>query len=927
MNARNTLLAISLVLLTSLVGFACPAAAAVELSKSYGRLPLQFEANQGQTDRQVRFLARGAGYSLYLTAGEAVLVLAKPNPDAKYDAKTHAKPTVLRMSLVNAAPAPRVSGLEELPGKANYFIGQDPAKWRTNVPTYAKVHYGEVYPGIDLVYYGNQRQLEYDFVVAPGADPKKIVLGFKGAERLEIDAQGDLVLHAARGDVRLRKPVIYQEIDGTRRDIEGGYVPRGVKQIGFNVAAYDRSRPLVIDPVLAYSTYLGGSGGDSGIRIALDAGGNAYVTGNTMSIDFPTTPGAFQLTFRGGGIFFGGDAFVTKLDPTGSTLVYSTFLGGSGFDRGYGIVVDADGHAYVTGYTASVDFPTTVGALQTTSGGSSDAFITKLNPTGSALVYSTYLGGSGGDASYGGIAVDAAGNAYVAGTTESLNFPTTPGAFQLARGCCGGDAFVAKLNPTGSGLVYSTYLGGGNSDGANGIAVDAAGNAYVAGATLSINFPSTAGAFQPICGGGGAWDAFVTKLNPTGSALVYSTFLGGGRSDGAGGIAVDADGNAYVTGSTDSSNFPTTAGAFQTTFVERYLGGGHFANDAFVTKLNPTGSALVYSTYLGGGGSDLGLGIAVDAAGNAHVTGYTDSIDFPTTAGAFQTTLGGSLDAFVTKLNPTGSALAYSTYLGGSGYDYGSGVAVDTAGNAYAIGETASSNFPTTAGAFQTTFGGGGDYYVSDAFVAKIVDDRTAPSTTASANPAPNAAGWNNSSVTVTLNAADNEGGSGVQSITYRINGDAPSTVSGATASFTLSLEGLNTITFNATDNAGNAEASKTAVVRIDQTPPSGTLSLSPSQLWPANHELVTIAPSLTVSDAGGGQVTVSGPLISSSEPETGPGDNTAPDWVLSGETLQLRAEHAQGGSGRVYTVTYTLTDQAGNSAQASSTVTVPVKR
>ena len=481
-------------------------------------------------------------------------------------------------------------------------------------------------------------------------------------------------------------------------------------------------------------------------------------------------------------------------------------------------------------------------------------------------------------------------------------------------------------------MVVCSQDGRESFDEGRAIAVDTSGNAYVTGSTSSFNFPTTPGAFQRGLGSvGGGEDAFVTKFNADGSALVYSTFLGGNGDDSGIGIAVHADGDAYVTGATSSTNFPTTAGAFQPSF------GGF--GDAFVTKLDPTGTALVYSTYLGGSGAEQGHGIAVDADGSAYVTGgrqsnvqgWTPSNDFPTTAAPFPSGSNGgacvgdsfyaSFNAFVTKLNPAGSELTYSVFLGGSDYDEGFGIAIDREGNAYVTGRTASNDFPTTAGAFQPTCRGG----AGDAFVAKIVDvaDREAPSTTASANPAPNAAGWNNSSVTVTLNAADNEGGSGVQSISYRINGDAPSTVSGATASFTLSLEGVNTITFNATDNAGNTEASKTAVVRIDKTPPSGTLSLSPPQLWPPNHQLVTIAHSLTVSDAGGGQVAVSGPLVSSSEPETGPGDNTAPDWVVSGETLQLRAERAQGGSGRVYTVTYTLTDQAGNTAQASSTVTV----
>src|SRR5882762_8523809 len=527
-----------LVPLTLLAGFTLPAAAATDarVSESYGKLPLRFEANRGQTHKDVRFLSRGPGYNLYLTANEAVLVLSKPNADAKRDArgaKAQEKSLALHMSLVGAARKPLVSGLEEQGGKTNYFIGGDRSKWRSNVPTYTKVRYQNVYPGIDLVYYGNQRQLEYDFVVAPGADPRKIVLGFKGADKLELDAQGNLVLHAAGGDIRQHKPIIYQNIEGSRREIAGGYVRKGANRVGFQVAAYDRGQPLVIDPVLSYSTYLGGSGFngsglDLGVGIAVDADGNAYVVGWTNSSNFPTTAGAFQTTFGGGTNF---DTFVTKLNPTGSALVYSTYLGGSGSDAGRKIAVDAAGNAYVVGQTSSSNFPTTTGAFQTSFGGGySDAFLTKLNSTGSALVYSTYLGGTGEDDGS-GISVDADGNAYVAGFTASADFPATAGAFQTTFGGGYGDAFVAKLDPTGSALIYSTYLGGTDSDAAGnpGLAVDASGNAYVTGETASTDFPTTAGAFQTTLSG--YQNAFVTKLDPSGSALVYSTYLGGSITD------------------------------------------------------------------------------------------------------------------------------------------------------------------------------------------------------------------------------------------------------------------------------------------------------------------------------------------------------------------------------------------------------------
>ena len=709
-----------LALCTLALGFALPAAALANarVSEGYGKLPLHFEANQGQTHEDVRFLSRGAGYSLYLTAGEAVLVLTRPSPDengkrnvqASPGPRAQEEPVALRMALVGANRKPLVSGLDQLPGKANYFIGKDQSKWRTNVPTYGKVHYREVYPGIDLVYYGNQRQLEYDFVVAPGADPKKIVLGFKGAEKLKIDAEGNLVLNAAGGEIRQHKPIIYQEVDGIRHEIAGSYVRKGANRVGFKVATYDTSRPLVIDPVLSYSTYLGGSGNDYGSGIAVDADGNVYTTGLAASVNFPTTAGAFRPAFGGS-----GDAFVTKLDRTGSVLVYSTYLGGSGHEHGEKLAVDAAGNAYVTGHTRSTDFPTTLGAVQTLSGGMDDTFVAKLDPAGSGLVYSTYLGGGGIDFGL-GIAVDADGNAHVTGYTDSTNFPVTAGAFQLIAGG-GNDAFVTKLNPTGTGAVYSTYLGGSVQDYGRGIAVDISGNAYVAGSTDSPNFPTTPDAYRLTFAGG--WDdPFVTKLNPAGG-LVYSTYLGGSSDDRGSGIAVDAGGNAYIAGTTWSLDFPTTLGAFQPVY-----GGG--AYDGYVIKLDPTGSTLVYSTYLGGIELDYGQGIAVDAHGNAYVTGNTYSINFPTTASAFQRSFGGGSDAFVTKLNPSGSALVYSSYLGGNASDYGWGIAVDAADNAYVAGATSSGNFPTTSGAFQPGFGGGD----GDAFVARIGEAAASPATT-----------------------------------------------------------------------------------------------------------------------------------------------------------------------------------------------------
>jgi hypothetical protein len=922
-------------LFACLLGFSLPVAAAPDahLIETYGKLPLHFEPNQGQAQKDVKFLSRGAGYSLYLTADEAVLVLAKPNPDAKSDARTtrgrhdapmmQAQSFALRMRLVGATLAPPVSGLDELAGKANYFLGKDPAQWHTNMPTYGKVHYREVYPGIDLVYYGKQRQLEYDFVVASGADPTRIVLGFKGADKLEIDAHGDLVLHAAGGAIRQHKPIIYQEIDGTRQKIDGGYVLKGANRVGFVVAAYDRSRPLVIDPVLAYSTYLGGSdfespGAVSGLftGIAVDGAGNAYVTGATTSADFPTSAGAVQPTLGGT-----QNAFVTKINANGSTLAYSTYLGGSGFDQGSAIAVDAAGNAYVTGSATSTNFPTTPGAFQTAfGGGTGDVFATKLNRTGSALVYSTYLGGSEADLGQ-AIAVDSGGNAYLTGKTSSGNFPTTPGAYQTTFNGpprFSSDAFVTKLNAAGTVLIYSTYLGGSADDVGYGIAVNAARTAFVTGHTSSANFPTTPGAYQTASAGSG--DAFVTALNSSGSALAYSTYLGGSGFEIAYGIAMDAAGNVYVTGGTESSDFPTTLGTFQSAY-----GGG--TNDAFVTKLKTSGAGsadLVYSTFVGGSGSEAGYKIAVDVNGNAYVVGTTTSADFPT-MNAFQPAFGGFVDAFVTKLARTGSAIAFSTYLGGSDNDQGYGIALDASANVYVTGVTLSGNFPTTVGAFQPNFGGG-----IDAFVAKFArdSDNSPPRITAKAIPPANAAGWNKGPVIVMLGASDNKTGSGVASITYSINGATPVTVSGATASVTLSAENVNTLTYYATDKAGNAGAGKTLEVRIDATAPTGTVTLSPDTLWPPNHRFVTVTRSISATDNLTGPVKISAPVVTSNEPQRGLGHgDKAPDWVVSGNTLLLRAERADDGAGRVYTVTYKLTDRAGNSSQASATVTVPLNQ
>ncbi|HZI48545.1 MAG TPA: SBBP repeat-containing protein [Pyrinomonadaceae bacterium] len=701
-------------------------------------LPLNFELNQGQTHQRVKFLARSDGYVLFLTATEAVMALdnstahRKGKDDRDFDASEQkAKPSrsIVRMKLKGANPTPRIDGLDQLTATSNYFSGSDPTAWRAGVPNYAQVRYAEVYPGIDMVYHGRQRRLEYDFIVAPGSNPETIEVAFGGIQDFEISRTGELLLHTQRGDIRQSKPVAYQEVNGVKEEVQVSYIPRGSDRIGFQLGAYDPTRQLIIDPVLVYSTYLGGSGFDHGYAIASDALGNAYVTGQTAAIDFPITPGAFQTNYGG------GDAFIAKLNPSGSALVYSTYLHGA---SGNGIAVDSAGNAYITGDAGPLSFPTTASAFQTAPVGY-DTFVTKLNATGSALVYSARFGGNLDDFGR-GIAIDGLGNVYITGWTVCRStictFPTI-NAFQPNFAGGNNDAFVTKIDSSGSFLVYSTYLGGGKiingtEDWGEAIAVDSFGSAYVTGYTYSPDFPVTAGAFDTSRAG---LDAFVTKFTPDGTSLVYSTFLGGAGREQGQGIAVDVNGNAYVTGITESfdspftsayEGFPVTSGAFQTK--------GSY--DAFVTKLNSNGSALVYSTYLGGtAGVDRGWAIALDAANNAYITGDTTSTNFPI-SNPIQASYGGGLsDAFVTKLNPTGSALVYSTFLGGNLSDEGRGIASNGSGDVFVTGDTSSGNFPTSS-ALQGNNGGGVENH-DDAFVVRIGDFTPTPIPTPTPTPTP----------------------------------------------------------------------------------------------------------------------------------------------------------------------------------------------
>ena len=667
--------------------------------------PLSFEANVGQADQSVKYLARGNGYTLSVAPTEAALQL----PIDSNPLNAIVDPIHLTLNLVGANRGVQPRGVAELPGKANYFIGNDPSKWHSDVPTFSKIQCDNVYTGIDLVYYGTRSQWEYDFIIAPGADYRTIALDFDGVDKLILDESGNLVLKTPLGEVQHRRPIAYQNSSGTRRDIsvryvlQAGEVGDGYSEsvnrkqfVAFVVDDYDCSLPLVIDPVVIYSTYLGGTGDDFPLATAVDSDGNLYVTGSTTSTNFPTV-GALQTSNNGGNF---GDVFVTKFNSSGTEVIYSTYLGGSADEEPGGIDVDASGMAYITGFTRSTNFPTARPLQASNAGGSGDVFITKLNKSGSALNYSTYIGGNGnGSDSASGIAVDANGNAYIAGQAFE-NFPLVNPIQPISTGF---DAFVAKVNSEGSALIYSTYLGGNGSDRIDDIAVDGDDTAYVAGRTNSTDFPIVNGFQTAIVGS--ALDVFVAKINSAGSALVFSTYLGGSEFDTPRAIALDSAGNAYVAGSTGSTNFPVV-NAVQS--ARRGLG------DGFVSKIGATGS-LIYSTYLGGSASDQIVGMDVEPGGNAYLVGFTNSSDFPT-VDATQGVLAGGRDAFVIKLNPAGAVL-FSTYFGGAGDDFAEAMTIDNRGGIYIVGETASTDFKLL-NAFQPVFGGGG----WDAFVTKFKD-------------------------------------------------------------------------------------------------------------------------------------------------------------------------------------------------------------
>ena len=665
--------------------------------EAYGKLPLYFIANQGQFGEAVRYFEKGRGHDTFFTPQGVYLRLARPDGGQ----------ALLKLGFTGANTTPEIEALDLQPGKINYFIGSDPGQWKTDIPTYGALMYRDLYPGIDVRFYGNNRQLEYDVIVAPGADPGRVRLHYTGIQHLGLNEQGELVIDVGNGKLYQSRPFIYQEVDGRRIEIPGRFRiddPRAFA-FSFELGDYDRSLPLVIDPIIDYSTYLGGSGTDTAYGIAVDGSGNAYVTGETNSteIDFPLAAALYN-TNSGA-----RDAFVTKFDPTGA-LVYSTFFGGANDDSARAIAVDSSGNVYIAGSTASdsVSFPLSATPYQAAlggvgGGGVGDAFIARINAAGNNLDYSSYLGGTGDEIAY-AIAADDAGVAYIAGKTDSADFPVVSAYQGTISGIV--DAFVARVDTTLSGtasLVYSTYLGGTGDEAAYGIAIDALGNAYVTGETTSIDFPLSATPLNNANAGG--MDAFVTELNATGNGVVFSTYLGGTGTDRGHGIAVDGSG-VYVAGETSSTDFPVATPIH---------GSNAGLADAFVTKLDSAGAAYVYSTYLGGSGTDIAYALTVDGAGNAYIAGQTDSTDLPTVVPLFAT-LAGGIDAFIGKINTAGSAVDFSTYLGGDGGDIAYGLAVDGQENAFVAGQTG----PITVTAFPTVNPYDNTLAGTDAFVTRM---------------------------------------------------------------------------------------------------------------------------------------------------------------------------------------------------------------
>ena len=861
--------------------------------------PLSFEPNQGQADSQVKYLARGEGYTLFLTSDATVLGLRSAGAGKSTQ--------WVRLVLQGAAATPAISPEEQLLGRSNYFVGNDSSKWRTNIPTFARVRYEQVYPGVDLIYYGRKGQLENDFEINPGVNPKVISWQLEGAQKVHIDPTGNLVLTVGENEVRLQQPRAYQLEGDQQHEVPVRYRIHG-KKVSFALGKYNRLQKLLIDPVLSYSTYLGGTGGDTAYSVVLDSSGDAYVTGVTASTNFPSTSSAYQTAYDGD-----GDVFITEFNPAGNGLIFSTFLGGTGDDTPAQILLSSFGNLFIVGSTTSNNFPTTSGVFQPIYAGNQDAFLTEIKPDGSALVYSTYIGGTGADFGT-AVAIDSAGNAYVTGSTQSTDFPTLN---PIQPGNVGYyDAFVTELSPTAT-LVYSTYLGGTLNDYGTGVAVDTSGNVTVSGYTYSSNFP-TQNALQSALAGGS--DIFITKFTPGSSSLLFSTYLGGSSIDRSSGMVVDASGNIYLAGDSQSPNFPVTANAYQSS-----LAG---TDNAVITKLAPDASTLVFSTYLGGGATDQATALTLDSVGNIYVTGFTQSSNFPL-LDPFQNVLGISgagncgstnlinvpnvicADAFVAKFAPSGIPV-FSSFLGGSGSDSGQGIAVDSTGNIYVVGGTTSPNFPATYDDYQWLYQGVDA--LSNAFVTKIspIDAPAVALSPQQVNFGSQPLLSPTAPVTITLT---NPGSSSLYITSINSSGDFQQTntcgdfLPGGSATcniqivFTPSSVGLQTDQITINDNSGKGTQGITVTGNGVLT--GGSLLFTPTKLTFAAQTVGTSSANQTaiLINNGNQAVTITNILVSPNYGETnncGPNFPTVPATLNVGQSCTISVNFSPSASGNV---------------------------
>lgn len=911
-----------------------------EVLAAYGKLPMTFEKNQGQSDPSIKFLAHGQGYALFLTDNEAILSLKGRKQ------QNAARTSVLRVSMAGSSPSPEVEGLDLQPGKTNYLIGNDPSRWHRNVPLYGRVRYRNVYPGIDALYYGNQQQLETDFVVAPGSHPEKIRLQINGGKALRLDDDGDFVIASASGDLTLRHPTAYQMIDGGRQEVAANFALRGPDSLGIDLGMYDSAEPLVIDPVIVYSTYLGGSTASvlaetSATAVAVDSSGDAYVTGTTDTTDFPTTAGAYATQTTSGG------GFITKFNATGTGLIYSTFIGGSVGASPAGIALDSSGDVYVTGQTVSTDFPVTSSAIQPVyppGNVEGTVFFVELDPTGSTLLYGTYLGGNGYQDTPYGIALDQNANAYIVGSTSSTNFPTTPTALQRNNNSAGAPAigannvFVSRIDATKIGLnalVYSTYLGGSGDDNGSAIAVDANSNAYIVGAGGSV--PTSSNAYQTSPDGGAT--AFVARIDTVNSVLVYSSFIGSSASQQpelGNCIAIDSNGNAYIGGQTFDTNFPVTTGAFETTFP-----GASGIGTGFVAEFNtvPTTQApatLVWATYLGGSISgDQPHAIALDSLDNIYLAGETWSGELPT--GSYPASLGapdttgvaGLQNGFMTVMTSDGSAVAFSTYYGTGGAGTNSnavfGLALDTASppDVFIVGLTNSTKFPTTAGSFQTTKNGFLDAFVAELSPAAAQGVFATPSSLSFGNQAK---GTTSPSQAVTLTNATNNTLSGITiSFTGTNAADFGETNTCGTAPATLASGGSCTINVTFTPSTTNNESASLSVADSDSsspqtvaltgtgTPPAAGVTLTPTSLnfGSFTKGQASSPQTFTLSNNSASAITITG------SGATVTGTNAA-DFVIQTNTCPAVNSTLAAGSTCAITIVFTPSTTSSESATLS---------